>query len=472
MCAVEGIIRRGEALSGNGMAEHMAEDVKSSEGSRKESGRKAERDVPPKRERRSMGRRFVSALGWSFCIGAILYGAVQALSRTAGFRSLLADKLSDRLGVPLFIGGSSLDWRLNVTLEQIQTKEPKEKSRDNATLPQVGADRVEIRWNWSHHREARMIQSMTVEGARIRLVQNEEGAWAPNGLAPLAEKVTRLGQFGMLNNLMSRGRPADEEPPEEDDGAQKKEKQDDLLGNIDVVIRDAEVSWWSGNRQEASITGLDFLSRQVEFPGRQVKYYRVAAKEAALSAGRSMRDISFEMIATDGRNIILGPKASWSAAGEEPKAAETEAQEEFVSQEEALLAHAESVIQRSRETVLEEAVPPSPAMTPTVVPTVIPTATPYVVPTRTPVPVATPTRAPTPTPMPKPTLAPTEAPKPIPAASATAVPPDPMEQALETFAAAQGLTNAPSARSAPEGLSDDESEALILYIKEMLETGE
>ena len=42
---------------------------------------------------------------------------------------------------------------------------------------------------------------------------------------------------------------------------------------------------------------------------------------------------------------------------------------------------------------------------------------------------------------------------------------------MEAFAAAQRLTNAPGAAAAPEGLSDEESEALIRYIKEMLESG-
>ncbi|MDD2236024.1 MAG: hypothetical protein PHG65_02305, partial [Kiritimatiellae bacterium] len=427
---------------------------------------------PPPRPRRSFGRRLLGAIGWTCCIAVILYAAAQALSRTAGFRSLLADRLSDRLGIPLTIGGSRMDVRLNLTLEDIMTE-----LEQGVVAPEVAAERVEIRWNWGREPELGLIRFLTVDGGLVRLVQDGDGSWAPACLAPLADKVSRLGQLGMLNGFLNRDTAdAVEEDSEADGEAESAEGESGraALGGLNVIIRNAEVSWWSGDREVASIEGLDFLSRQVEFPGRRVQYYQVKANEAGVAGGRRMQNISFEMLSTAGRNIVLGPKASLHAV-------ETEAQppprtEEALSlQESELLAHAQSAIERSREPegAAVPSRPPAPVME-------VPTATPW--PTATLRPTATPPPMPTATPVPKPVVRSWPTVPPVPTAVSRRIPqqeirptptviPDPMEQAMEAFAAAQRLTNAPGAEAAPEGLSDDESEALIRYIKEMLESG-
>ena len=431
-----------------------------------------ERAVP--KNGKSFVRKLLGLIGWTCCVLLILYAAAQALARTSGFRALVADRLAERLGMPLTIGGSKLDWRLNVTLEEMAT----EPTPGTEEAPEASAQRVMIRWNWAREPGMGMIHSLTVEGGKVRLVQAQDGMWAPACLAPWADKVSRLGQLGMLNGMLNRVVSDDEAPasavPDEDVLEKEDGPAGGLPGGLNLVIRESGVAWWSGGRQVAAIQGLNFLSRQVDFPGRRVRYYQVEADEASVAGGRRIEHISFEMLSTEGRNIVLGPKgtlhaAMTSALTEEADVLSPAVREEdaFSRQEAELLAHADSAIQRSRDpeptsvpmrrepVAVQEAAPQVLAM-PTEAP-VLPTPTAQVRQTirMEPVPTAVPRRILQQEIRPTPTLI-----------------PDPMEEAMETFAAARHLTNAPGARDAPEGLSDDESEALIRYIKDMLESGE
>jgi hypothetical protein len=341
---------------------------------KKTTGRKKSTSATKREKRpRSLFRRLVAGGLWLAVICAILYGSALLLARTAGFRSVLAEQIEQRSGVKVNIARSALDWKLNLWLDGITSDSPA-----NVGEPMIEA--LGVRLDWGLEKGRLRLMNLRVEGAQVRLVQGEDGEWLPGFLAPLANKVTRLGQLGSVNTIMKEApaRTAETAPAETKKQVESGVKAGAFFENMNVTIEGAVISWWSGGNELASITGLDFVSRNVEFPGRNFQYYQVKAARAELGDHRKVDNLSFEMLSTEGRNIVLGPKADWkkkkhtAAVSSMPVAPAVPFNDDMTALERELLSDAETVLQREPVGEPPLAVPqPKPVPPPVVVETVI-----------------------------------------------------------------------------------------------------
>lgn len=282
--------------------------------------KKPARDLPTPKESRSIFKSFFRLITILLVLTIISYVTIHLITRTEGFRHLLSSKLSNRLGLPMEIRDSKVDWQLNLVLYGVQTT-------NGAAAGQAGfsADEVICRTSIHHHwlHPSRWLAALSVKGCRLHMAQQPNGTWVPSGLSSISATIAQWGQFDMsagtapLANKAKRG------------GADAKWSQLEtnaatLRGTfwetIDLQMENGTIVWYGVNGEElAAIEGIELVSIPISLPKRSMHYYYLTIRRAQSAAGWQVGDIMYEMVTAGDRSIVLGLNANWMGKAQTAK---------------------------------------------------------------------------------------------------------------------------------------------------------
>lgn len=122
----------------------------------------------------------------------LLYLGLLLISRTAGFRSLIAERLASEVGGSYKIGKSWFDMQLNLHASEI-------RSTGNAREQgQIDVDRLTAHWSMEGllSRDQPLIQKIHLDGISILAIHVENSGWQPEVFQFLEE----VNGFGRLNS--------------------------------------------------------------------------------------------------------------------------------------------------------------------------------------------------------------------------------------------------------------------------------
>lgn len=387
-----------------------------------------------------------------------MYAAVLLLSGTEGARAMLSDHLSDAADMTVHVGEMQVGWNLDLQLENISASIDEELE-----MPELTIGRLTLTWTWDDLWGDEPAPAVVFNDCQLRLLQTENGQWEPAKLAPLANKITKLGKLDALNKMMTLNENVHADKNSASEDAQAKESDGDiesadLFKNWNFTISDATIVWWNGEQDVATIEGLDFVTRMMQMPDREMRYFKVSADDVQLGLHQHMRDISFEILSTTNHNVILGLKMDRQQAQDPELATKREAKKAKrkadYEREQALVREAEAFVSNNRSTSQEpsfakiEQVVKKPA---------------YATPTPRPKPTE-------PTPRPVPMSAPVRVVRAVVTMDEDTISPEESLAMAEMMEVSEQMTEDGLAESNLENFSEDESEELIMYIQEMLES--
>ncbi len=180
------------------------------------------------------------------------------LARTEGARTLIAERLSDRLGVPVTIGESRIGWPYVLVLRAVATKG--ETAVDGAGFS-VGTLRLGRRLRY---------WDLELRHVIVRVRRDEAGLWTPLAVARLADlREASASDITRLTGPVRR--------------------------RLRLRVTDGALVWLDADgREEASLRDVRFQMEPVKLPERRaMTYYGLRVYAAAGGALGNARDLNW-----------------------------------------------------------------------------------------------------------------------------------------------------------------------------------
>ncbi len=208
----------------------------------------------------------------------VLYVAVLVLSRTAGFRSLVEERIRTRWDWPVALESVWITPALNVEARGIRSV-----AEEEGVQPSFKIDRMAWVWTWKRllHPERATVQRTRMEGARWVFQEDEEGVVQPAYLAAVARALA--GYVGFASDL--------------EEGALV---LDGLAG--DWVWDAVDVYWLDrAGHGQGVLQGVDYVSAEVAVPGHGLRTHRLRVRTVIRPDGRTDHDVATEWFRMDRR---------------------------------------------------------------------------------------------------------------------------------------------------------------------------
>lgn len=224
------------------------------------------------------------------------------IGRTEGFRAIVTGRLEKLLGAPVKIDRVSVDMVYNLTLTGLEAEGGR-----RAGMPSLKVAKVRIAWRWGD-----LVRRGSVGVARIELEKPavvfervEDGRWAPEPLAPLADFVARQMRFNLPSASPAEATPSSAESETGKKGVRGLEF--DITGlETAIAIRRGEISWWVDTAAPyASVEGISLDATPLAVPGRRLTHYLLAVKRASSRDGPAFRDLTVELLDVGDQQILL-----------------------------------------------------------------------------------------------------------------------------------------------------------------------
>lgn len=207
------------------------------------------------------GARFSGLLLLLLFLAVVLLTAGWFLARTDGARSILADRLSDRLGMKMTIGESRIGWPYALVLRNVETD-----GFSAAGVPGVSAGEIRLGRGWRYW-------DLEVRHVTVRVQQDGAGMWKPTVVARLADlrQASAREVIRLTTPVQQRWR---------------------------LRVVDGTLSWLNTEGlEEASLRDVRFQMEPMQLPGgRQMTYYRLRIYAAAGGALGNARDLDWEWL--------------------------------------------------------------------------------------------------------------------------------------------------------------------------------
>ncbi|RKX34008.1 MAG: hypothetical protein DRP64_20450 [Verrucomicrobia bacterium] len=238
----------------------------------------AKKKAAKKRKKGSLKRNIWAGL----LIALILYIGIHILSRTDGFRSMVADKISNGTRLPVALESCGTTPLLGLHLKGLDFYGVK--------MPDV---RVRFNWFAGLSKDKPLVSQLHIQRLEVKLQRiPETGNWEPLVLHGLGSK---LGAVLGLNPIHVR---ADDSLP----------KFPAYVINEKTLLqlRRAKVIWHDEqNRELAYIADLDTRIKVVAFSDRKALQTRLKCGHIKLASGRLLRDFQIEAVKIDGYKPTL-----------------------------------------------------------------------------------------------------------------------------------------------------------------------
>ncbi|NKB22856.1 MAG: hypothetical protein GKR87_00345 [Kiritimatiellae bacterium] len=247
--------------------------------------KQVEQDSIPSRSWTSFIGRIVII---SICVVLISYVAVLGISRLAGFTYTIEEHLSDRVGLPLSIGGTYITVGFDLVLLNIRVDTEKRETQGSLSI-----NTAAIKWSiMDLLRPGRTaIKHVDIQGSRLILVADKKGRWVPADLAYMGSWLAR--SMGV------------------EVGSVEREKGDIQSNrwNADFQIRDGQVIWRGKEGHQASAKGIDLNVTSHMFSPCSVTHCRLTVNEFQSGTGESLSDLRVEWFGV-GEESVVYPSTS------------------------------------------------------------------------------------------------------------------------------------------------------------------
>jgi len=186
------------------------------------------------------------------------------VARTQGMRKLLAEQLSDRLGVAVTIGESRIGWPYELVLRDVATADFAAAGTPGVAVGEVRIARRLFSWQ------------LTLRHATLRVKQDEAGVWMPLVAARIAD--LRQASATDIVRLTESVRQC-----------------------LRLRVSDGSLDWLDAEgRTEASLRGVRFRMEPVQLPEQHdMTYYSLGIYAAAGGAFGNARDLSWAWLTSD-----------------------------------------------------------------------------------------------------------------------------------------------------------------------------
>ena len=256
-------------------------------------------DAPePRGRHRGLIRRFLLT---SLAVAAMLYVAALAISRTAGFRAIVMERLSKVAGIELTAHRAHWTSSLALDIGDLRSGKPGGHGA-------VGLHAAHARIHWTLVPGSRwgQLSSCEAEDGSLVFVQGDSGRWQPaalSGAASWLHAVQIPGLEGLVPVTPAAAAPArtpaDPERREEDLAG---ERMPDLL----VRLQNMDVEWWGPRSNRlAVLRNLSLAVTPADLAGRKVVHVRFSAAEFDSERSGSIRPVAFECLWCGPRRFLL-----------------------------------------------------------------------------------------------------------------------------------------------------------------------
>ncbi len=245
----------------------------------------------------------------------IVYVALQVAARTEGFRSLVAEQVGKRIGMPVKIAGSGVNWRFDLTLEHLVTEGTKRPSS-----PGFRAQRIRLDWNLAGLWRGAPLRAVELDRPRIVLAREEQGDWKPDEFRALSDFLGRWLELELpapgAAKPVAEADPFDPEAarPAVEDRARAAAARLQRTG-MTVAFRDGAVEWWDGGQAPAA--AVDRIHLQItplRAPERALTHVRMRVAEVRKAGGERLRDADLELVDAGDQQVLLRFSADRVAA--------------------------------------------------------------------------------------------------------------------------------------------------------------
>lgn len=268
-----------------------------------------EEDAPPVRPGFGARLRYLTLILLTLVL--ITYAALQAMARTAGFRDLVGQQLENRLGMPVKIEGSTVNWRFDLTLANLVTEGTKRPDS-----PGLRARRIHFAWSLSGFwRTGIGVRAVELDQASVVFKQEEDGTWAPREFQTLSDVLGPWLEFDLqarpATNLASTSTATETKPPAPEKPEPAKSWSENLKDSgIRVALSNCDLTWWDDAAvPRATVQGVGLRLTPVEVPGRTLHHLTLQVRQAMSQRGDQVRNLHVEVLDAGTQKVILGFEA-------------------------------------------------------------------------------------------------------------------------------------------------------------------
>ncbi len=186
------------------------------------------------------------------------------LARTDGGRKLMAEQLSNRMGIPVTIGESRIGWPYELVLRDVATADFAAAGTPGFSVGELRVARRLFSWQ------------VTLRHVTLRVQQDAAGVWTPL----VAARIADLRQASAMD-LVRLTEP--------------------VRLNLRLHVSDGSLDWLdAGGRVEASLRDVRFRMEPVELPEqRPMTYYGLRVYAASGGALGNARDLGWAWLTSD-----------------------------------------------------------------------------------------------------------------------------------------------------------------------------
>jgi len=243
----------------------------------------------------------------SLTLFVILYGAGQAMARTAGFRDLMGQRLESLVGMPVKIEGSSVNWRFDLTLLNLVTEGTKRPDS-----PGLRARRIHLAWSFARWwRDGIGLRAVELDHCSVVFKLQDDGDWAPREFRALGELMAPWLEFDLKPKTAAASVPVatNEASPSVFAGAHEWPDRLKASGTR-FAMSDSRVVWWDGAASpRASVEGVGLWLTPAQLPGRTIQHLKMNVEKASAQTGNQVRNLRVEVLDVGTQKIVLGFEA-------------------------------------------------------------------------------------------------------------------------------------------------------------------
>ena len=243
----------------------------------------------------------------SLTLFLILYGALQVMARTAGFRDLIGQRLESLVGIPVKIESSSVNWRFDLTLLNLVTEGTK-----RADSPGLRARRIYLAWSFERWwRNGIGLRAVELDHCSVVFKLQDDGDWAPRQFRALGELMAPWLEFDLKpkSEATSIHVSTNEASPSVFAGAQEWPDRLKAAGTR-FAMSDSQLVWWDGSSApRASVEGVGLWLTPVQVPGRRIQHLKMQVDQASAQTGNKVRNLRVEVLDVGTQKIVLGFEA-------------------------------------------------------------------------------------------------------------------------------------------------------------------
>ena len=240
-------------------------------------------------------RRWIITL---LIIALILYIGTFFVVRTDGFRSYVAERISERAGLPVKIERTAADLALHIHVYNLTTENISDRG-----VPGFRVEHAKVIWSIKGMLTTprQLITGLELDRPYVAFRIDPRAGIQPSVFKPIGRTVANWGGITVPQRDIPR------------------EAASDISTSMDTDIDKLEVSegtirWWDGSGNElAYADGINFIKQPLEVIERIMIYYQLDISYADTISETRVDNVHFELLKNRDKTVVLDFTADWGA---------------------------------------------------------------------------------------------------------------------------------------------------------------